>query len=86
MGEEFHGAAAFIVHAATHSVALYLAAAGALVAWFLYIRRPDLPGVLRTRLAVVHRILDNKYYFDWFNENVVAAATRALAGSLWARR
>ena len=83
VGEEFHGAAAFIVHAATQSVALYLAAAGALVAWFLYIRRPDLPGVLRARLAVLHRILDNKYYFDWFNENVVAAATRVLAGSLW---
>ena len=83
VGEEFHGAAAFIVHAATHSVALYLAAAGALVAWFLYILRPDLPGVLRDRLAVLHRILDNKYYFDWFYENVVAAATRMLAGSLW---
>ena len=83
VGEEFHGAAAFIVHAATHSVALYLAAAGALVAWFLYIRRPDLPGMLQARLAVLHRVLDNKYYFDWFNENVVAAATRMLAGSLW---
>ena len=83
VGEEFHGAAAFIVHAATHSVALYLAAAGALVAWFLYIRRPDLPGIFQGRLAVLHRVLDNKYYFDWFNENVVAAATRMLAGSLW---
>ena len=83
VGEEFHGAAAFIVHAATHSIALYLAAAGALVAWFLYIRRPDLPGILQARLAVLHRVLDNKYYFDWFNENVVAAATRMLAGSLW---
>ena len=83
VGEEFHGAAAFIVHAATHSVALYLAAAGALVAWFLYIRRPDLPGILQARLAVLHRVLENKYYFDWFNENVVAAATRMLAGSLW---
>ena len=83
VGEEFHGAAAFIVHAATHSVALYLAAAGALVAWFFYIRRPDLPDVLRDRLSVLHRVLDNKYYFDWFNENVVAAATRMLAGSLW---
>ena len=31
VAEEFHGPAAFIVHAATHSVALYLAAAGALV-------------------------------------------------------
>ena len=83
VGEEFHGAAAFIVHAATQSVALYLAAAGALVAWFLYIRRPDLPVILQSRLAILHRILDNKYYFDWFNENVVAAATRVLAGSLW---
>ncbi len=83
VGEEFHGAAAFIVHAATHSVALYLAAAGALVAWFLYIRRPDLPGILQSRLAALHRILDNKYYFDWFNENILAAATRSLAGSLW---
>ena len=83
VGEEFHGAAAFIVHAATHSVALYLAAAGALVAWFLYILRPGLPGILQARLAVLHRVLDNKYYFDWFNENVVAAATRMLAGSLW---
>ena len=83
VAEEFHGPAAFIVHAATQSVALYLAAAGALVAWFLYIRRPELPGLLRERLAVLHRILDNKYYFDWFNENVVAAGTRALAGSLW---
>ena len=83
LGGEFHGAAAFIVHAATHSVALYLAAAGALVAWFLYLRRPDLPGILRSRLALPHRILENKYYFDWFNENVVAAAARRLAGSLW---
>ena len=83
VAEEFHGPAAFIVHAATHSVALYLAAAGALVAWFLYLVRPGLPGLLRDRLAVLHRILDNKYYFDWFNENVVAAATRGLAGSLW---
>ena len=83
VAEEFHGPAAFIVHAATHSVALYLAAAGALVAWFLYLVRPGLPGMLRDRLAVLHRILDNKYYFDWFNENVVAAATRTLAGSLW---
>ena len=83
VGETFHGAAGFIVHAATQSMALYLAAAGALTAWLLYVKRPEWPGVLRARLAPVHRVLDNKYYFDWFNENVVAAAARSLAGSLW---
>jgi NADH-quinone oxidoreductase subunit L len=28
-------------------------------------------------------VLDNKYYFDWFNENVLAAMTRGLGGLLW---
>ena len=83
VAEEFHGPGAFIVHAATSSIALYLAAAGALVAWFLYLKRPELPGLIRDRLAILHLVLDNKYYFDWFYENVVAAATRMLAGSLW---
>jgi NADH-quinone oxidoreductase subunit L len=25
----------------------------------------------------------NKYYFDWFNENVIARATRGLGAGLW---
>jgi len=83
VGEEFHGPLAFIVHAATSSPALYLAAAGTLAAWFLYLKRPELPGLLQARFAVLYQVLDNKYYFDWFNENVIARGTRALAGSLW---
>ena len=27
--------------------------------------------------------MDNKYYFDWFNENVLAAAARGLGQGLW---
>jgi NADH-quinone oxidoreductase subunit L len=83
LGEEFHGSGAFVVHALTHPGALYLALAGALVAWFLYLRRPELPGTIREKLAPVYRVLDNKYYFDWFNENVLAAATRGMGGLLW---
>jgi len=81
--EEFHGSGAFVLHALTHPGAFYLALAGAFVAWFLYLRRPDLPGRLRESLAPVYRVLDNKYYFDWFNENVLAALTRGLGGVLW---
>jgi NADH-quinone oxidoreductase subunit L len=83
LGEEFHGSGAFVLHALTHLGAFYVALAGALAAWFLYIRRPDLPGRLRESLGPVYRVLDNKYYFDWFNENVIAPATRGLGGALW---
>ena len=41
LGEDFHGPAAFLLHAAS-SPALYLALAGIATAWFLYLKRPDL--------------------------------------------
>ncbi|HZF29985.1 MAG TPA: NADH-quinone oxidoreductase subunit L [Gammaproteobacteria bacterium] len=83
LGQEFHGPLQFVLHPFTGSVALYLAAAGALVAWFLYLKRPDLPEQLMQRFAGLHRVLMNKYYFDWFNENVLARAARGLGGFFW---
>jgi NADH-quinone oxidoreductase subunit L len=83
VGEEFHGSAAFILHAFTHSIALYLAAAGALAAWFLYIKRPELPGLIQQRIAPLYSLLTNKYYFDWFNENVLARLTRGVGAAFW---
>ena len=84
LAEEFHGPMAFVLHAFVNltSPALYLAAAGALVAWFLYIHRPELPAQLQQRLSPLYRLLVNKYYFDWFNEQVLARATRGVAGLL----
>jgi NADH-quinone oxidoreductase subunit L len=83
VGEEFHGSGEFVLHAFTVPGALYLAIAGALTAWFLYIRRPDLPAQIREAVRPVYRVLDNKYYFDWFNENVLAPATRGIGAVLW---
>jgi len=82
VGEEFHGPADFVHHGLT-GVAVWLAAAGALVAWFLYLKRPDIPQRLLTQFGALHRLLMNKYYFDWFNENVIARATRGLGFGLW---
>jgi NADH-quinone oxidoreductase subunit L len=82
VGEEFHGPAAFVQHGFS-GAAVYLALAGALVAWFLYLKRPDIPARLLTQFHGVYKVLDNKYYFDWFNENVVARATRAFGAGLW---
>jgi NADH-quinone oxidoreductase subunit L len=61
----------------------WLAAAGVSCAWFLYWKRPELPGVIAGRVGPLLRLLQNKYYFDWFNENVIARATRGLGSLLW---
>jgi NADH-quinone oxidoreductase subunit L len=79
LGLEFHGAAAFVAHAFTSSPALYLAAAGVLAAWFLYMQRPDMPAKIQQAAGPLYGLLVNKYYFDWFNEQVIARATRMIA-------
>jgi NADH-quinone oxidoreductase subunit L len=61
----------------------WLALAGVVVAWYFYMRRPDIPAMLQRRFAFLYKLLDNKYYFDWFNENVLARGARNLGTALW---
>ena len=84
LGEEFHGPAAFVTHA-LGSPALYLALAGIVAAWYLYLKRPDLPDRIVARFPRIYRLLVNKYYFDWFNENVIASGVRNFGANLWKR-
>ena len=84
LGAEFHGPAAFVLHAFS-SPAVFLALGGVVTAWYLYLRRPDLPDRLAVRFSRTYRLLVNKYYFDWFNENVLAAGVRNFGTSLWRR-
>ncbi len=60
-----------------------LAMAGLLAAWYLFLRRPDIPAGLAARYSGLNRLLVNKYYFDDFNEKVLAPASRALGRRLW---
>ncbi len=60
-----------------------LAVAGVALAWYLYLKRPDMPAQLAGRFATPYRWLVNKYYFDDFNEKVLAPASRALGQRLW---
>ena len=46
------------------ALAVAVAFSGIALAYFMYIKRPDLPGVVKERLAVVHNVLDNKYWVD----------------------
>ena len=82
LAHEFHGPLTMALHAFTGPI-VWLALAGVVSAWFLYMRRPDIPGTIQRRFSGLYRILDNKYYFDWFNENVLARAARATGMGLW---
>jgi len=82
IGESFHGSAAFLGHA-MQGPAVYLAAAGAFVAWFLYLKRPDIPEMLREKFAALYTLLDRKYYFDDLYIKGFAAGGRATGEFLY---
>ncbi|AFJ02351.1 NADH-ubiquinone oxidoreductase chain L [Methylophaga frappieri] len=78
----YHGVWAFLWHG-LQMPPFWLALAGVVTAWFLYIRRPDLPARLQHWGRWLWRILDNKYGFDHFNEKVFAGGARGLGSLLW---
>jgi len=82
MGKEFTGPVAFGLHAFT-SLPFLLALAGVFSAWYLFLKNPALADRIAASLAPLRKVLDNKYYFDWFNENVIARSSRLLGGALW---
>jgi NADH-quinone oxidoreductase subunit L len=82
VGEEFGGAAAAGLHGLV-SAPFGLALAGVVVAWVFFLWRPQLADAAARRFSGLRRLLTQKYYFDWFNEHVVAAAARGIGTGLW---
>ena len=82
LAEHFHGAGAMGIHALT-SLPFFLALAGVVVSWFFYMKRPDIPAAIQRRFSAIYTLLDNKYYFDRFNEIVFAGGARLLGKILW---
>jgi len=63
----------------------WLAAGGVFVAWFLYMKRTDLPAkiVALPLVKQLHWVLLNKYGFDDFNQAVFGGGSRGLGNGLW---
>ena len=78
----FHGTAAMALHAVQTPV-FWLAAGGVALSWFFYLKRPDIPEKIKTTFAPIYTVLENKYYFDKFNEVFVAGGARLLGRGLW---
>ena len=82
LAHEFHGAAAMATHAFT-TLPFWLALAGVVVAWVFYLKAPSIPAAFDRALKPVRVVLENKYYMDWINENILARLARLLGTGLW---
>jgi NADH-quinone oxidoreductase subunit L len=82
MAHEFHGVFGMMTHGVT-TLPFWLAISGAATAWFLYIVRPELPAVIKQKLAFPAMILEEKYGFDRFNDWFFAGGARAVGRGLW---
>ncbi len=78
----FDGGIAMALHGLL-SLPFWLAVSGVFVAWFMYLRYPQIPFLIESRIRPIKTVLENKYYFDRFNEIVFAGGARLLGRALW---
>ena len=61
----------------------WLALSGVLAAYYMYMVNPAVPAAFARALKPIMTLLENKYYLDWFNENVLARSARGIGIGLW---
>ncbi len=82
IGEAFHGPLAMAMHG-LQTAPFWLALAGVVLSWYFYMVNPALPAAIKRSFGPIYTLLENKYYMDWFNEQVLARGARALGMGLW---
>ncbi|MBH2009432.1 MAG: NADH-quinone oxidoreductase subunit L [Xanthomonadaceae bacterium] len=78
----FHGPVQMALHGLT-APPFWLALSGVVLAYYMYMVNPALPAAIKRNVSPVYQLLENKYYLDWFNENVLARGMRGLGTVLW---
>jgi NADH-quinone oxidoreductase subunit L len=82
LAEMFHGSLQYAIHAFV-TLPFWLAVAGVALSYYMYMVNPALPAAIKARVMPIYTLLENKYYMDWFNENVLARGARGLGTAFW---
>ncbi len=82
IAEIFHGPLQMAGHAFV-TLPFWLAVAGVALSYYMYMINPALPAAIKARVMPIYTLLENKYYMDWFNENVLARGARGLGQFFW---
>jgi NADH-quinone oxidoreductase subunit L len=64
---------------------LVVGLAGIVVAWYAYIKRPDLPGKFAAGYRGIYLFVLNKWYFDELYDALIVRPLMALGRGLWKR-
>lgn len=80
--EMFHGATAMALHG-LQTLPFWLALAGVVTAYVFYMVAPSIPATLAKVLRPLVVVLENKYFMDWINENILARLARGLGLAAW---
>ena len=82
LAQAFHGPVAMALHG-LQAAPFWLALAGVALAYYMYLVNPAVPAAIKRSLHPLYVVMDNKYYLDWINENIIARAARILGTVLW---
>ena len=78
----FHGPLEMALHGLM-AAPFWLALSGVVLAYYMYMINPALPTAIKRKAQPIYTLLENKYYLDWFNENVLARGARGLGTVFW---
>ncbi|HTP60567.1 MAG TPA: NADH-quinone oxidoreductase subunit L [Burkholderiales bacterium] len=82
MSKEFHGVLGFIGHGLA-SLPLWLAIAGAGLAWYVYIVNKEMPKKIAIAFGPLYALVERKYGFDELYSWLFAQGARAIGTGLW---
>ena len=82
LAEAFHGPVQMAIHGLM-TWPFWLALAGVVTSYYMYMVNPAVPTAIKRVCQPIYTLLENKYYLDWFNENVLARGARAVGTGLW---
>ena len=77
MAEEFHGSFAMALHSIS-TAPFWMMVAGIALAFVLYVGKNNMAHRIRHALWPLVQVLENKYYLDWFYENILARGAREV--------
>ncbi|NOX43128.1 MAG: NADH-quinone oxidoreductase subunit L [Gammaproteobacteria bacterium] len=82
LSKDFHGPMGMITHALTQAP-LWLAFGGVATAWFLYMKRPDIPEKIKNSATMGYKVLTEHYYFDKAYSYVFAGGSLGIGRFFW---
>jgi NADH-quinone oxidoreductase subunit L len=80
----WHGWLEYGLHS-VFTLPFYLAISGIVITWYCYVINPKAPVAIGKVFSVFKPLFDNKYYFDWFNEKVLAPFARWFGKELYVK-